>query len=102
MFWNTEDGIIRKFYFILKLFVLVYKMDGMSKLTARLIILRHSFINNSRLSFYNNKTASMVKVQDFQGAVFNPEDYGVYLHNNIEHLESVPMSKSFSTAAMLS
>lgn len=43
----------------------------------------------------------MVKVKDFYGAVFHPEEYQTILHNNIEHLESVPMSKTFNTAEMI-
>jgi len=43
----------------------------------------------------------MVKVKDFYGAVFHPEDYSVLLNNNIEHLETVPMSKLFNTAEMI-
>jgi hypothetical protein len=43
----------------------------------------------------------MVKVQDFRGAVFDASNYEQLLHSNIEHLEPVPMSSSFSTADML-
>lgn len=43
----------------------------------------------------------MVKVKDFCGAVFSPHDYELLLHTNIEHLEEVPMSKTFNTAQML-
>lgn len=43
----------------------------------------------------------MVKVRDFCGAVFHPEEYGVILNHNIEHLEPIPMSKTFNTAEMI-
>lgn len=43
----------------------------------------------------------MVKVKDFCGAVFSPDDYNSFLHSNIEHLEKIPMSKTFNTAEMI-
>jgi len=43
----------------------------------------------------------MVKVKDFCGAVFHPEEYGVILNHNIEHLEAIPMSKTFNTTEMI-
>lgn len=43
----------------------------------------------------------MVKVKDFCGAVFSPAEYELILHSNIEHLEEVPMSKTFNTAEMI-
>lgn len=43
----------------------------------------------------------MVKIKDFYGAVFHPEEYGIFLQNNIEHLETIPMSKTFNTSQML-
>jgi hypothetical protein len=40
----------------------------------------------------------MVKVKGFRGAVFKAEHYSTILESNIEHLETVPMSKTFKTA----
>lgn len=43
----------------------------------------------------------MVKVRDFCGAVFKPEDYAQFLLNNLEHLEEIPMSKKFNSKKSL-
>jgi hypothetical protein len=37
----------------------------------------------------------MVKIRDFSGAVFHPHNYQLMLSGNIEHLEEIPMSKTF-------
>ncbi len=43
----------------------------------------------------------MVRVKDFCGAVFSPTHYQTILHTNIEHLEHIPMSKTFNAPDMI-